>query len=151
MRVSFKKASVAVLSGLIVIGVLMIYYARVIKKQIGSMFVNGPQFYPILLASIMIICCVISIWDTLRKEDKIIELPNIKIPMVLLCLTIIWVLLWQKFGYFYLISSIFVGIMLFYLNPASMGPKKLFNTILFDGIIIASVYLIFDAGLKTAL
>ena len=151
LKISYKKGSICALTLLILVSIGMIYFTKDIKTQFGSgsRFINGPKFYPILLAVLMIIFCVISILDTLKKPDKIMEFPNAQKAITTGVVTFVWVSLWQYIGYFYLISFFSMAILLIYLNPAPFSLKKIRNSLLWDISIIGAIYLIFAIALKT--
>lgn len=153
LKISSKKANLCILMSLILISIGMLYFTKDIKTQLGSgsLFINGPKFYPILLSSLMILFCVISIIDTLKKPDKILEFPNAQKAIITSVVTVIWIALWQSYGYFYLLSFIAMAFLMFYLNPAPSGMKKLCSSLAYDAAITASLYLIFTVALKTNL
>jgi hypothetical protein len=153
LKASYKKANLCVLALLILMSAGMLYFTKDIKSQMGSgsRFINGPKFYPMLLAVLMIVFCIISIADTLRKPDKVLEFPNAHKAIVTAVITFVWILSWQYVGHFYLLSFIAMAILLFYLNPAPSNLKKLCRSLAYDGIIMICLYLVFKVALKTTL
>jgi hypothetical protein len=152
LKISYKKFSISALFLLTLIGIGMIYFSKDIKSIVtASSFINGPQFYPILLASLLILFCIISIFDTSKKPDKIIELPNAEKLFVTLGVIVVWTTFWYLYGFFYPSSTIAVAVLLFYLNPAPIDRKKISITALSDMLIMAFVYLIFTVALKVQL
>ena len=103
LKISYKKANLFALVLLILMSVGMLYFTKDIKTQLGSgsLFINGPKFYPILLAVLMIVFCVISIVDTLKKPDKTVEFSNVQKAIVTSLVTLVWIVLWQYNGHFY--------------------------------------------------
>ena len=150
LKMSFKKLTIGALILTALLSSGMLYFAKDIRETPGirTLFISGPRFYPIALAVLMIVFCVISIIDTLKKPDKILEFPNAHKAVVTAAVTIIWIALWQYMGYFYLISFIAMGIILFYLNPAPASVKKICSSLAYDSVIIIFIYLTFAVALK---
>lgn len=149
---SYKKLSVALLTFFAATGAAMIYFATKLKVQRGAMFVNGSQFFPMLLGGLIVLFCICSVIDTLRKpEDEVVTVPKFGNIAISLGLTILWTALWQYVGYFYVVSFVFVALFIYIFNPAPHSPRKIRETLVFDVIIIAVIYLVFTVGLKTQL
>ncbi|MDR1977816.1 MAG: tripartite tricarboxylate transporter TctB family protein [Synergistaceae bacterium] len=143
MKISYKKWSIGVLFFLIFCALAMIYFTKDIKQQANTVLLSGPRFYPILLACLLIVFCLISIVFSARKPDKFIEFPNIHRPLVTLGIFFAWTLIWQFWGFFYLVSSIAIFVITVFLNPEPMSVKKIRNAIVLDAIIMGLVYLLF--------
>ena len=150
MRMSYKKLSVVFLSVFAVAGVIFYFQAMKFPEAMGPA-ASSPTFYPKLLSVLMTLFSVVGIITTLKKEDKIIEIPSIKNYFFVLVVTIVWVFAWQNLGYFYLVSAIGVGVMLYYLNSKPNSLTKIRNTLLIDAGIIAFVYAVFDKFLNVSL
>ena len=150
VKLSFKKCNIFVLACIILVGIFIIYYASGIQVRHKTMYVAGPSFYPILVASLLILFSIISIVSTLRKPDEIIELPNLGKAFFGLACLVAWIICWERYGYFYLFSFIFCGILMYFLNPKPFSRHKLLvSTLLPDIVIVASVYIMFDICMKT--
>ena len=148
---SYKKASIVVMSTLILLGIIGIYYALQIRSLFRTTFINGPRFYPVMLCSMIVLFSGISLIQALFAPDRHIELPNMKNFFFVLGVIIVWSVLWQTIGSFYLVSFFAVGGMLYWLNPAPNSLRKLGNTFVIDVIIIAIVYASFGLGLNISL
>ncbi|MDR1828556.1 MAG: tripartite tricarboxylate transporter TctB family protein [Methylobacteriaceae bacterium] len=149
---SHKKLSLMMLAAFAGIGLAMIYYARFFRIQKHALFVNGSQFFPMLLGGMIVLFCVVSAVATvMRTEDEIIVIPNIQNILLTLAVTLAWVACWQYIGYFYAFSFFFVGFLIFRFNPAPASLMKLRDTLMYDGVIITVVYILFTFGLKTNL
>ena len=151
VRISFKKFSIVALIALIVLGIFMIYGANQITIQNkNDHYIYGPQFYPIMIGSLLVLSSIICIITTLKKPDKIIELRDLHKALFGLAVMIVWILCWQFFGHFYICSFIFCAIMIYFLNPKPLSRHKiLVSTLLPDAILVGCVYLIFDVAMKT--
>ena len=151
MKVSYKKSSMVFLSILILLAIGMIFFTKDIREQADSLFINGPKFYPILLACLLILFSIISFIDTWRKEDRVIDLPEIKRPTFILFVTLVWVILWQTIGYFYALSAIAMFVLIIFLNPKPFSLKKAAWALFSDLIVVALLYGVFAIGLKAQL
>ena len=150
LKISYKKLSVVVLMILIFISIGMIYLARDIRSVLRVRFILGPQLYPVLLGSGLLLFCLKLIIDTIKKPDEIIEIRRAHRILVVLGLILAWVLCWQNFGNFYKFAFVFTGIMLYYLNPdTTLSAKKiLIGTLLPNIIIVGGCYLLFGIALR---
>ena len=63
-KLSYQKASTVLLSILIIVSVGIIYYAQGIKVIGVRSYFAGPRFYPIVVASLMLIFCIASLIET---------------------------------------------------------------------------------------
>ena len=150
LKGSRKKLSVIALTLLIVVSGAMIYYAKniVILEGMEMHFVSGPKFYPIVLSVLMIIFCAFSILNTLKGPEKTLEFRNIQKPIIVLVITFLWIFMWNYVGYFYLCSFVAMGLLMFYLNPEKFSFRKIYKSLVFDAIIVTSIYIIFSVALK---
>ena len=145
---SFKKASVFTLSFFILLGGAGIYFATKFKTMATQAFLSGPKFYPILLCSLLVLFSAIAMIDDLRKEDKKVEIPNIKRFFIVLLIIALWLFLWIKLIGFYPSSMICIALMLLYLNPKKGFKNKIKETLIADIIIVGLIYFVFTVLLK---
>ena len=149
---SYKKVSIAVMSLLIVLGAIGIWFSTQITVAPSSGYIGGTQFYPTLLCSLIILFSAIALVGAIRMPDnRYIELPNMKYYVIILAITVAWVALWQTIGMFYIVSYVMVGLVLYILNPAEYSLKKVRNTLIIDAILVGCGYLIFDVALGLSL
>jgi hypothetical protein len=151
---SYKKTSLFFLSAFAVLGVYFYIVAMSFPAGSGTgIAASGPSFYPQLLSALMVVFSLGGIVSTLRKrrEDKLLEIPYFKRFLLVLGLICVWIIVWDKFGCFYLISFICNGILLYVFNNAPNTLKKLRNTLLIDAIIMAVFYLIFKVLMQVPL
>jgi hypothetical protein len=153
MKISYKKFSTAIAVFILLIVIIMLYLTSGIKTRgiLATTFIKGPKFYPTLIGSLLLIFPVISIISDMRKKDSEVEFKNIKRCVGIFFVTIVWAVLWQTFGHFYSISCIFVGLILFFLNPAPVSPRKFGFTLLQITAIMGPIFLLFAVLLKTPL
>lgn len=104
----------------------------------------GPDFFPKVVSILIIITCVISFITTKRKtEDKKVELENFKYVIYTILATILFTLLWQVLGLFYLCSFVFLFGLLFLYNNNGNIYKKLLTSLGISFIVILFVYAVF--------
>ena len=155
IKLSFKKINICVLICIILTGIFMIYHANNLPVRRQTMYITylaGPSFYPIIIASLLILFSIISMVSTLRKPDEIIELPNLGKAFFGLACLIAWIICWELFGNFYIFSFIYCGILMYFLNPKPFSCHKLLISTLFpDIVIVVSVYILFDICMKTSM
>jgi hypothetical protein len=147
-KISYRKASTVLLSLLILAGIVLIVFAQNIKMIGVRSYVAGPRFYPIMIGVLTVVFCIFSLIEVWRKPDQITELENAQRPLVIFLIMVAWGIFWQTIGNFYLVSAIFAGLMMFYMNPEPISLKKAIKSILQSCIIMLIVYLIFSVILK---
>jgi len=147
---SSKKASIATYLVFIVLGIAFFIMARNFPPTSG-LYVSGPSFYPELLSAVMVLAGVVGIAVTLKAKDTTIELANLHRVFYTFGIIVIWVILWQYTGKFYLISFVGSGVMLWLLNGEPASKKKLGKTLLINCIIIGAFFLVFRVLLKVNL
>lgn len=142
---SFKKASVIILSLLLLLSGGGIWLATKINTRGVESFVGGPQFYPMMLLGLVIIFCVWDMAVTLKEKDgRRLAIPEIKRVIISILLVAVWIALWKYAVGFYPASIIMVFIMLCYLSPEKGRAKKLKIAAITDLILMGSVYIIFS-------
>lgn len=146
LRISYRKLSVIVMLLLAGIGAGGIYLATQFETSPGVGYLSGPKFYPQALCGGMIILALIEVVRSLRKPDKVIEIPNFKNYLIVLGITVAWVLMWQFVMNFYFASGICIFVMLVLLNPIPFSPKKILSSVVTDVIIVVIFYLLFTVA-----
>ncbi|MFC4023507.1 tripartite tricarboxylate transporter TctB family protein [Oceanobacillus longus] len=104
----------------------------------------GPSYFPNLLSVILIIFCLISLFQTYRKKDKEkISLPNSKYVITTFIITVFFVLSWVYLGVFYLNLIIFLfALMMLYTKKYGRKKNIVINALIALFLTIM-VYLIF--------
>ncbi len=155
---SYKKASIIVLSILIALGIAGCWLSiQIADSQSGisgssNNFFGGPRFYPLLICALVVI---FSIWALIlvcrQKDDRIIEIHHKKNLLFVIAVVIIWAVLWQKVGQFYAVSFVAMAALLFFLNPEEQSAKKLLKSGGIALLVVSFVYAIFGAVLRIPL
>lgn len=108
LTLSFKKVSYITLSLIILFGIG--YFISINSKlaNAGTSAV-GPDYFPNLLAVVLIVLCVASLIKTLRSEDREIRIPYFKLISLTAGCIIVFIAIWYFTGYFYILTFIFLS------------------------------------------
>lgn len=116
---SANKASFVVLTMLCVLAVLYFMAADALPEQQTGGPV-GSGYFPKLLAVLLMMLCVGSIFQTFKKEDKKIPIPNVKLMLLTLGLTILYLWSWNNIGFFYVNTFLYLfALLTFYKRSRS--------------------------------
>lgn len=121
-----KALSVVLLLGTGLIGIIYYLSTNGLRRLTGSDSGEiGADYFPRLLAIILIALTILSIIQTLlEKESEKIDLGNWKMVVATIILTPIYIFLWVNVGYFYIITFIFL-FSLIYLYQADRKSKRM--------------------------
>lgn len=113
----------------------------------------SPSFFPNIIAIILLVLCIISFFQTIKKESKPkIEMNNILQNGLTLLIIIIFILSWYYLQEFYLISFVFLFI-LFSIYRKLKSNKLRFFTV--NGLLSLStclvLYLLFEITINVQL
>ncbi|QQK77792.1 tripartite tricarboxylate transporter TctB family protein [Salicibibacter cibarius] len=103
----------------------------------------GPHYFPIILSILLILLCIISVIQTVKKEDKKIEMPNKMLLFGVLCLIVAFILGWEFIGY-YIVSIFFLFILFTLFRMNSLSKKVIFINIIWSISVTISIYFVFD-------
>jgi len=68
----------------------------------------GPSYFPNILLTLLIILCIISFFQTVKKQDQKIPIPNLKYIIFTIIITVLFLLSWQIIGLFYVNTFVFI-------------------------------------------
>ncbi len=123
-------------TSLVCLIILGIFYLQSANKMSNVEFWAVDQGYlPKLLAILLIILCLMSFYTTWKKEEKKVELPNLKYIFLTIGVTILYLLSWRYFGNFYLNTFLFIMSLLLVYRPISGQKIKVY----IDGIVAIGV------------
>ena len=144
---SFRKIDIIFLLFLLAVGVF--YLIPSIKFIIqAEQFALSPGFFPIVLVSILIILCLISVIQTVisKHKEDIFQVDNLKYIIATFVLTILYISLWYFFSnLFYLLTFLFFfGLSIVY----SVKTKRITRLLVLRNgmsalIITGMIYLVF--------
>lgn len=104
---SYKKTTSVFL--LLILIFTMVYFFSINSMDAGmAVETIGPDYFPNLLSVLLVILCIISFFQTLKKPDKKINLPNFKYILLTIGITILFLLAWYYLEYFYVFAFSFV-------------------------------------------
>jgi len=144
MNLNYKIATYIVNTILILVaasGLYMIYNFEppVIRLTIG------PGYYPALLCVALIIMSTISLIKTFKSHDnRVIELPKMKTPLLVMVVFVAFLVFWKITKQFYIVSFVSIGILLYFLNPQPNSIGKLAKAVIISLCIQVFVYLVFQ-------
>lgn len=107
---SFNKATYATLITLVLLAVFYFMYANSLSTQ-QSTGTIGASYFPKLLSTALIILCIISFFQTLKKEDTKISLPNLGITLTVIAITVLYLISWNFLGFFYINTFLYLLIL----------------------------------------
>ena len=108
---------------------------------------GGSSLFPQIVIAIMILFCILSAISTARQkasennEFKILNMPDIVFTIIV---SIIYTYLWKIFGFSYIISFIFVAVLVFRYNKKDPLKRKIMNAAIASAIVNVSVFIVFD-------
>ncbi|WP_227937895.1 tripartite tricarboxylate transporter TctB family protein [Alkalihalobacillus deserti] len=146
---SANKGTYAALILLLFIGIMYWNATNNIPVSTNSDTISH-NYFPNLLAVTLIILCLISFVKTLiRKSDTKIAMPNLKIILVTVLLTVLYIASWNMSNYFYLLTFLFILALLTYYRWSLRMKKKIIATNIGIAIVMPLViYVIFDVAMN---
>jgi putative tricarboxylic transport membrane protein len=121
----YKKATCLANLFFIVLAAVFIIMACNFPDSVVKLTV-GPKYFPMGISILLIIASAVSTITTWRGEDDHrIEIPSLRNVLVVLLSCIVFTLLWKFLGMFYVFSFVFIGFLLYFLNPQPRGGKNL--------------------------
>lgn len=112
----------------------------------------GPTYFPNVLAGITIfLCLVVLIKDNVKsKENSVFEILNLKLVLLTVMSTVVFLLSWQFFGYFYFSVFALVFTLLVFYRDSSFTNRMIIA--FFTAISVSVfVYLLFGKLLSLSL
>jgi putative tricarboxylic transport membrane protein len=104
----------------------------------------GADFYPKLLAILLLILCVISwIENRKKKNSPTVNIPHLKLIGLTIGNTVLYFILWINLGYFYFFTFIYL-VSLFTIFHPVFQLKKLTKDIIIALLVTIIVYLLFE-------
>lgn len=139
---SAKKLSIIFLIILIFIG---IYYYKLADQLNVAEGQIGAGYFPKILAVTLIVLSGISIVQRfIEKKDRHVTTNNLTLIFITIGITALYFILWSRFGYFYLLSFIFLLSLFLILRKKVMFNKELIKIILITIVSLLIIFLVFD-------
>lgn len=116
MRISYKTLSYLVLGALMVFSA--IYYLNVnsgggIRPAYGQGAAIGPEYFPNVLAVLLFVLSLLSLYRTSRMEDRKLDVPHIGLILLAIGVTGLFVGGWYLTGWFFPLAFLFVSVLLY--------------------------------------
>lgn len=142
---SKKKGSMVALIIFTVLSISVFYTGVKMDRESLSMASIGPGYFPKLASAILFIFCIVSIVNTLKKEDVKIEIGNISMYIFTLIASSIFIILWKITNAFYVLTFILMLIMIhiFGSKAGRKGKKSrllIIDTIISFGVIVFTYF-----------
>lgn len=143
-KMSYKKVSYAALILLILFGIgyfVSINTSATINPKSSAI---GPNYFPNILAGLLIVLSLVSLIQTIRKEDKKIIIPQFKLILFTIVLTVLFFVSWGVFGWFYVQTLIFLTVLFtVYRHRTGKLVHIIATSALTALIVTASIYFLF--------
>jgi len=140
---SYKKGVYAINIALILVAVAFIVMAVNFPQAYVKLSIQ-PSYYPIGVAGLLILFCLISIYDTYRqKEDHVVDFGNLKRVLPVIGICVLYAVAWKLTKQFYLVSFVATTALMYILNPQPNSLKKLIRSAVYSLTIQVVVYIVF--------
>jgi len=124
---SYRKATYLVLGLLVLLSGAYFWTAIGLRdpRTRGSI---GPGYFPVILSVLLVVLCLISFVQTWRRtDDKTITIPNLGLVAACIGLTALFLVAWGFLGGFYVLSFVFVVVLMTLFAPGQGWRKHAVN------------------------
>jgi len=140
----YKKATCIANGILIALAIAFIVMALNFKEGFVKLVIS-EKYYPIGVAGLLIVACIISTIKTLAgDDDHKVEIKGWKNILLVLGTCIVFALLWKYVGHFYVIAFVLMSGLMYVLNPEPHSKKKVLKTLLTNLAIVLVIYVGFE-------
>lgn len=148
VELSYKKLSYLVMT--VLISFSAFYYfdindASKSRPAYGQGAAIGPEYFPNVLAMLLLLMCVLGLFRTYQMEDRKIEIAHSGQILLGICATALFMLAWSSVGLFYPFAFLFVGGLIF---AYRVGPDRRARTAATSSLVAllvtAAIYLVFE-------
>lgn len=148
MVLSYKKLSYSVMTALMAAGGF--YFYNINSRTRSSVAYSqgaaiGPEYFPNLLAVLLILMSLLGIYRTWQMEERKLEVPYAGQILLAAVASALLIGLWSIVGLFYPLAFLFVSGILYALRvqPGKRGVTAT-SSMLIAFVVTAVVYLAFD-------
>ena len=142
-----KRATILTLISIMILGFWYLVTANSLRKTAFRVAVD-PSYFPKLLAVFLLILCSVCILMVYKnKNDEKLNIPNLKLIVLTIAITILFILNWRTFGYFYIQAFIFLVLLLSIYNMNYSFRAMLINSTL-SLFVICFIYFLFGHWLN---
>jgi hypothetical protein len=139
----YKLATYVSLFFFIGIGVFFLISSQTLPKSSGGGQI-GPAYFSSIVSVLLILCCILSIVTTMKKKDEHIPLPNLRYIIWTIVLSALFTAVWQWIGLFYVLSFVFLAILIYLYDQAKPSFKKAFKASAISLLMVLLVYGTFE-------
>lgn len=143
---SSKRATFTILSIIVFIAIVYLYAGNRLPQS--DTLTLGPNYFPNILGVLLIILCLISFFQTWRKSDEKITMPNFKYILMVLSTVILFVLAWQFIGYFYVFAFLLLFTLFSLFSLKNEIKKKAWINGTISLVTVCVIYLIFEVVIR---
>lgn len=144
---SYKRLTYISLFLFMVLGILaFIHVMSIASPQTKNTM--GAHFFPQVVSVLLLIFCLFSFLNTAKKRDEKVELRNIGHLFFTIILVILFLSLWNAIGRFYILSLIFLAVLIYSYNQEKYSLNKVIQSIVVSLVITFVAYMTFDYFLK---
>lgn len=139
---SAKNGTYISLGFLLILGILYGYSAMKLP-DLANQNTISDSYFPMLLSISLVVLCLISFIKTfLQKNDKKVDLSNLKMIVFTIIITALYILIWNLIGFFYLLTFFYILTLLAIYRWQLDHKKKvmIFNVIIALGTTVFVYY-----------
>lgn len=138
---SYNKATLVVMALLLVLAVAYGWEATSFHDMRNRNSV-GPSYFPVALAVILALLCIVSAVQSLVRADTRVELPNMPLIAATVALTGAFLIVWAMLGAFYLGGFVLMLSLIFLYDPV-FTPRAILRNLAVAISVILFTYLLF--------
>ena len=138
---SYKKATYLSLALMIVLAAFY-YWAALDFQDNRNRNSVGPGYFPMILSVVLIILCIISWIQTIRKPDYKINIPNLRVIGLSLLAIALFLISWFFINLFYISCFVFLLVLSILYNPG-LNRKSLVINLSTSLAITVFIYILF--------
>lgn len=114
----------------------------------------GPGYFPKLLGFGLAIFCIIGLINSFRQKasDNNITIENMKMVLIAIVTTVLFLVAWYYIGNFYIITFVFLAVLTAIFRKESGFSKR--NLLIIIGsslFMVGTIYLLFDVFMKLSM
>lgn len=138
----YKKATYVSLLFFIVIGALFFISSRALPQSSSGQI--GPAYFPSIVSILLIFCCILSFFATMKKNEVHIPMPNFRYIIWTILLSALFTGVWEWMGLFYVTSFVFLAVLIYFYDQAKHSFKRALKASGSSLLMVLIVYVTFE-------
>ncbi|MED4601379.1 tripartite tricarboxylate transporter TctB family protein [Paenibacillus validus] len=138
----YKLATYISLLFFIGIGAFFFISSQTLPKSSSGQI--GPAYFPGIVSVLLILCCILSFFTTMKKNDQHIPLPNLRYIIWTIVLSALFTAVWEWMGLFYIVSFVFLAILIYLYDQAKPSFIKVCKAMGISLLMVLLVYGTFE-------